>query len=81
MAEYKYGQHLSLNNDPEFDRQISPGTLAANPGIYRCVGCGDEIAIAKGHKLPPQNHHQHTREQGAILWQLFVFSVGKGYMP
>jgi len=34
-----------------------------------------EIGIAKGHTLPPQNHHQHAAGQGPIKWQLLVFAV------
>ena len=75
MAQYKNEKYLTKSDHNAFDTKHSPGAEAANPGIYRCVGCGDEIAIAKGHKLPPQNHHQHTAGQGDILWQLAVFSV------
>ena len=58
----------------EYDKKYSPGTEAPNPGIYRCVSCGDEIGIAKGHVLPPQNHHQHAPGAGKIEWQLVVFA-------
>ncbi|MBB3197367.1 hypothetical protein FHS28_004794 [Roseateles terrae] len=43
--------------------------------MYRCIVCGDEIGIAKGHALPPQNHHQHAVSQGPIRWQLTVCAV------
>lgn len=74
MAQYKHGQFLTQNQHLEFDAVHSPGSTAANPGIYRCTRCGDEIAIAKGHTLPPQNHHQHAPGAGAIQWQLLVFA-------
>lgn len=77
MALYKYGQFLQQENHTAFDGQIPPGTAAANPGIYRCTACGDEIAIAKGHTLPPQNHHQHTYGLGAIRWQLIVCATSR----
>lgn len=77
MAQYKYSQFLNQNNHAEYDKRYSPGAEAANAGIYRCTGCGDEIGIAKGHRLPPQNHHQHNSGQGAIEWQLLVFAQQK----
>lgn len=75
MAQYKYGQYLTQSQHAEFDARYSPGTDAANAGIYRCAVCGDEIGIAKGHKLPPQNHHQHAPGLGPIQWQLLVFAA------
>jgi hypothetical protein len=57
-----------------FDNVYEPGNAALHPGIYRCQGCGDEIGIATGHTLPPQNHHQHKPEHGKIRWQLFVYA-------
>lgn len=77
MAQYKHGQHLTQSNNEAYDTLHSPGTEAANPGIYRCVACGDEIGIAKGHTLPPQNHHQHAPGHGPIKWQLLVFAQQK----
>ncbi|EQD58023.1 hypothetical protein B1A_10996, partial [mine drainage metagenome] len=44
----------------------------------RCVACGDEIGIAKGHTLPPQNHHQHAAGVGRIRWQLVVYAQPNG---
>ena len=73
MASYKYRQYLNQSDSAVFDTRYTPGTQPANPGIYRCTGCGDEIGIAKGHNLPSQNHHQHTT--GAkIEWQLLVYA-------
>lgn len=74
MAQYKHGQYLTPSQHAAFDTLTSPGTEAANAGIYRCAACGDEIGIAKGHILPPQNHHQHAPGLGAIKWQLVVFA-------
>jgi hypothetical protein len=73
MALYKHGQYLKTSDSDAFDKKHNPGVEAPFPGIYRCAGCGDEIGIAKGHTLPPQNHHQHAG--GAkIEWQLLVFA-------
>lgn len=74
MAQYKYGQHLTKSEHSAYDALHTPGSPAENPGIYRCTACGDEIAIAKGHTLPPQNHHQHSPGLGPIRWQLLVFA-------
>ncbi|MEF9957235.1 MAG: hypothetical protein RSA22_10355 [Acinetobacter sp.] len=73
MALYKNGQYLKKSEDVAFDKKYSPGTAAPHPGIYRCTACGDEIAIAGGHILPPQNHRQHAPSNGRIEWQLLVF--------
>lgn len=72
MALYKHGAFLTQNQHQAFDTLLPPGSDASNPGIYRCAVCGDEIGIAKGHVLPPQNHHQHAPGQGPIRWQLLV---------
>jgi hypothetical protein len=77
MALYKNGQLLAQSNDGAFDAKHTPGTEATHPGIYRCTACGDEIAIAGGHTLPPQNHKQHNPSSGPIQWQLLVYPVQK----
>jgi hypothetical protein len=77
MAQYKYSHHLHQGDSAEYDSTCPPGSEAANAGIYRCVACGDEIGIAKGHTLPPQNHHQHAPGLGKVEWQLLVFAQQK----
>ena len=72
MALYKYEQYLARNTHNEFDTTYGPGATCHNSGIYRCEGCGDEIASNKGNPFPPQNHHQHSTSQGAIRWKLIV---------
>lgn len=74
MARYKYEKYLHKSDNTAYDKKYAPGSEALNPGIYRCVVCGDEIGIAKGHTLPPQNHHQHAQGLGKIEWQLIVFA-------
>lgn len=76
MAYYKYADNLQKKSHAAFDAELAPGSEAANPGIYRCVNCGDEIGIAKGHTLPPQNHHQHQNGL-PIRWKLLVCAVQK----
>ncbi len=75
MALYKNGSLLKKSEDKAFDATHSPGVAAPHPGIYRCTSCGDEIAIAGGHTLPPQNHSQHKPANGKISWQLIVYPV------
>jgi len=76
MALYKYPSVVTKGEGEAFDLLHPPGTAAPHPGIYLCTGCGDEIAIAKGHTLPPQNHKQHPTG-ASIKWRLIVFAVQK----
>jgi len=78
MALYKYANRLAQSQHAAFDATHTPGTGAPHPGIYRCTSCGDEIAIAGGHTLPPQNHRQHNPANGQIRWQLLVYPVQQG---
>ena len=75
MALYKHTQFLQANQHTNFDTLRSPGDDAPDAGIYRCEACGHEIGIAKDHKLPPQNHHQHASGDGPIRWRLIVASI------
>ncbi|WP_432591864.1 hypothetical protein [Stenotrophomonas maltophilia] len=75
MASYKNANFLVHNDGVAFDALLPPGTIAHNSGIYRCSGCGNEIAANKDNPLPPQNHHQHSAGQDPIKWQLIVFAV------
>lgn len=77
MAWYKYGKFLSENNHENFDKIYNPGQTPPDAGIYRCVGCGDEIASNKGVQLPSQNHSQHRPDQGSIRWQMIVCTAYK----
>jgi hypothetical protein len=74
MALYKYGQYLAQNNGSLFDQENSPGTAAPRSGIYRCMGCGREVASNEGQPLPPQNNHQHGSNQGSIRWKMIVYA-------
>ena len=75
MALYKHGKFFTQTNDAAFETMHTPGTPAPHPGIYRCANCGDEIAIASGHILPPENHRQHNPIYGEVAWQLTVYPV------
>jgi hypothetical protein len=74
MALYKYSQFLTVSQDAAFDSIAGPGTTTPHSGIYRCEGCGKEIAANEGNPLPPQNHHQHGPAQGTIRWRLAVYA-------
>ncbi|GEM_PF-5389978 len=64
------GQHPDNPGRPAFDSIHDPDQAAPFPGLYRCLGCGEVIALARGRHLPPQNHHRHSSTQGSIRWQL-----------
>jgi hypothetical protein len=74
MAIYKYVSYLKQMQSDAFDADNTPGTAAPYSGIYRCMGCGKEVASNQGQPLPPQNHHQHDQNRGSILWRLIVFA-------
>lgn len=77
MAQYKNAGYLTKSDHNEFDKLHTPGATVPNSGIYRCEGCGDEIAANKGTPFPPQNHHQHSPAHGGIRWKLIVFAEQK----
>jgi hypothetical protein len=70
---YKYAEFLTKSGDEKFDKLHEPGTPTPYSGVYRCEGCGKEATSVSSHPLPPQNHHQHTPEQGKIRWRLAVW--------
>lgn len=73
MAYYKYDHCLQKSNSDAYDFTYGPGATVPHSGIYRCQGCGREIASNKGDPFPPQNHHQHAASQ-PIKWQLAVYA-------
>jgi hypothetical protein len=77
MALYKYASILTLSNSAAFDTIYEPGETTPHSGIYRCEGCAREITHVTGRPLPPQNHHQHTLQQGKIRWRLIVYPDAK----
>ena len=76
MALYKNGNYLQQRTHQAFDNFTGPGQSTPHSGIYRCEGCGHEIAANVGNPMPPQNHHQHTPAQGTIRWRLIVATAG-----
>jgi len=76
MAIYKDPANLHKSNDLQFDAVHDPGVAAPHAGIYRCVGCGYEIGMQRGHILPSQSH-PHNASLGKIKWKLLVFAQQK----
>jgi len=74
MALYKDGNRLTKSEGDAFDKIYSPGQAPPHSGIYRCPGCGREVVAEESRQLPPQNHHQHTTQQGAVRWQMIVYA-------
>jgi hypothetical protein len=74
MAIYKYSNYLKSSTDSAFDTLTGPGSNTPHSGIYRCEGCGKEVAANQGNPMPPQNHHQHSVAQGHIRWKLIVYA-------
>jgi hypothetical protein len=74
MAIYKHDNFLDHSEDTAFDPEHKPGTVPPHSGIYRCMGCGHEIVAEHGRQLPPENHHQHSTQQGSIRWRLIVYA-------
>jgi hypothetical protein len=74
MATYKVDKYVTQNNSTAFDHDYQPGQQPPHSGIYKCMGCGHEIVAEEARSFPPQNHHQHTQQQGRIRWRLIVYA-------
>ena len=75
MARYQYGNYFKQTTGVEFNQDYYPGVKAPYPGIYRCLGCNREVAVAVGQTLPPQGHHTHAAPpQGAVRWRLIIYA-------
>jgi hypothetical protein len=71
MAYFKHQQFFQQNHNHVFDLTAHPGAATPLSGIYRCEGCGREVASNAGNPLPPQNHHQHPTHY-PIRWRLIA---------
>lgn len=72
MALYQDIRNVSQFSNDMFDKDWRPGQSPTFHGIYKCRGCGKEAAV--NEKIPPQNHHQHSLNQGPIIWRLIVWA-------
>jgi len=78
MALYNDTDVLQFSASQDFHKIHAPGQPVPHSGIYRCEGCGWEIAAKQNEPLPAQNHHQHQAWAGAIRWRMVVYAVHKG---
>ncbi len=81
MALYKYQNYLALSKNGSFDLNLSPNSPVPCGGIFRCAGCGTEIALEGMGFLPDRSHHKHEPSQGAIEWRLVVATVATHPLP
>jgi len=73
---YSDSSHFTQIKHDNFNQERTSGWISPDSGIYRCVHCGDEIAVNKGNPLPPQNHHHH-QSNTSIRWKLLAVAVQK----
>lgn len=71
-----YADHSKLTkitpSKPWWTNTYEPGDKVPVSGIYICAGCSKEITSNENDPFPPQNHHQHSTQQGKIRWKLNV---------
>jgi hypothetical protein len=72
LALYKYQNYLRQNKNTSFDTPLGPSHYVPCGGIYRCTGCGTEIALEGIGFFPDKDHHKHDSRQGPIQWQLII---------
>jgi hypothetical protein len=75
MALFKYANFLKQHKNGSFDVTFQPSAFVPCGGIYRCTGCGTEIAAEGIGIFPDRTHHTHKPTQGPIAWQLIVATV------
>lgn len=75
MALYKYPNYLTQNKNGSFDLSFPPSAFVPCGGIFRCTGCGTEIALEGVGIFPDRDHHEHRPAQGPVAWQLVVATV------
>jgi hypothetical protein len=75
MALFKYANFLTQHKNGSFDLTFQPSAFVPCSGIYRCTGCGTEIASEGIGLFPDRTHHKHGIAQGPIVWQLVVATV------
>lgn len=68
----------SDGNKEWWTKEYGPSDTVRVSGIYRCLGCKREVTCNDGDPFPPQNHHQHSPDQGEIRWKLNVRTNTKG---
>jgi hypothetical protein len=81
MAIFKYQNYLAQNKSASFDLALGPSNFVPCGGIYRCTGCGTEIALEGVGVFPDRDHHKHGPNQGPVQWQLIVATVSTAPTP
>jgi len=81
MALFKYSNYLTISKNGSFDLTLTPSAYVPCGGIYRCTGCGTEVALEGIGLFPDRGHHKHTPQQGEIAWQLVVATVASHPQP
>lgn len=81
MALYKYQNYLAVSKNASFDLTFQPCAFVPCAGIFRCTGCGTEIATDGIGVFPDREHHKHTPAQGPVAWQLIVATVSSVPTP
>ena len=72
MALYKDAANVTTSSSDEFDKVYNIGVAAPHAGIYRCIRCGHEIGIARGHNLPNSGSSPASRQP----WRYSVETAG-----
>lgn len=80
MSWYTNESALTRADNPSetWSKSYGPGEKVPASGIYRCVGCRKEVTSNHGDPFPPQNHHQHSAQQGALCWKMNVWTNTEG---
>ncbi|MBV7546523.1 hypothetical protein KW849_09490 [Pseudomonas sp. PDM26] len=80
MAYYTDNSKFDKITNPSavWGNEYGPGDAVPASGIYRCIGCKKEITSNFGDKFPPQNHHQHPVQTGAVRWKMNVWTNTEG---
>ena len=81
LALYKYQNYLAVSKNASFDLTFQPSAFVPCGGIFRCTGCGTEIALEGIGIFPDRTHHKHSPAQAAIQWQLVVATVSSVPQP
>ncbi len=71
MATYEDSRYVAQIEHWAFREIHGPGVSVPYGGIYRCISCGHEIALAPADMTPSENHSRH-RAEIPIQWQLLV---------
>ena len=73
MAIYGDATHVQRAESNIFRAIHQPGDRPIFSGIYRCTGCGKEVAHDSGGPLPAHGSHRHAGDQ-EIRWRLVVLA-------